>query len=70
MDGLRVMEPGPRGGPHQLVCTAHPGCTWRRDLAGAPKPTDPIVIALFNAHLRDRKTSVPSMMGHPKRPRS
>lgn len=64
-----VTEPGARGEPRQLVCLSHEGCTWRRDLAGPMTGSDPVVLALFRAHLRDSERPVPSMMGHPKRAR-
>ena len=65
-----VTEPGPRGEPRQLVCQAHAGCTWRRDLAGPMAANDPVVRALFAGHMRDRAVPTPSMMGHPKRARA
>ena len=64
-----VAGPGPRGEPAQLVCQAHAGCTWRRDLAGPMRHDDPILLALFRLHLRETEAVTPSMMGHPKRAR-
>ena len=65
-----VTEPGSRGEPRRLVCREHEGCTWRRDLAGHMTASDPVVRALFAAHLRDRLVPPPPMMGHPKRARA
>lgn len=70
MESHRVTELGPRGEPRQIVCLTHEGCTWRRDLAGPTKPTDPVVMALVRAHIRERQVPTPAMMGHPKRARS
>ena len=64
-----VTEPGPRGQPRQVICLAHDGCGWRRDLAGPMGAKDPVVLALLNQHLRESASPAQPMMGHAKRPR-
>lgn len=66
----RIIEAGPRGQARRVVCLAHPGCTWHRDLASNAGPEDPITLALVNAHVTQRLTPTPAMMGHPRRPRA
>ena len=65
-----VTEVGPRGEPRQLRCGEHPDCKWHRDLAGPMRADDPIVLALFAQHLREREKPASPMMGHPKRARA
>lgn len=69
MDSHTVTEVGPRGEPRQIICLAHVGCTWRRDVAGPVRTGDPIALALLASHLRERSVPTPTMAGHPKRMR-
>lgn len=70
MESHVVTERGPLGQPPQLVCLTHAGCTWRRDVAGPVRTGDAIARALLAAHVRERATATPDMMGHPKRMRA
>lgn len=70
MQTHRIVEAGPRGEKRRVVCMAHPGCTWQRELASNAGPQDAIILALVNAHVTQRLTPTPDMMGHPRRPRS
>ncbi len=69
MSDHEVTRRGARGEPRQLVCLAHEGCTWRRDVADSTNAGDAIARSLLGAHLRERAVPVPPMMGHPKRAR-
>lgn len=70
MQTHRIIEAGPRGEKRRVVCMAHPGCTWQRELASNTGPEDAIILALVNAHVTQRLTPTPDMMGHPRRARS
>lgn len=70
MDTHTLGTSGGRAPARQVICQAHEGCTWRRDLAGDLRDDDPIVLALVRAHAAERREPVPPMMGHPRRARA
>lgn len=68
MESHAILEAGQRQ-PRRVVCLAHDGCAWHREVGGRAAANDPIVLALVRAHVAERVSPAPPMMGHPRRAR-
>ncbi len=67
MQSYVVTSRGANGEPRAIRCTAHTDCTWTASSPGAKRDDDPLYVALFQNHLKDRATPDRAMMGHPRR---
>jgi hypothetical protein len=66
---FEVTRRGPTGAPLEIACRSHPDCKWTLASTTWKTEKDPIFVAQFGAHLKEKSEGQVKAFGHMRRAR-
>ncbi len=67
--GYVIAKRAPGGQAREIACATHDGCTWKLAVPAARSDADPIIVAMFSAHITERRQPDAPAGGHMRKPR-